>query len=161
MPKRRALILDTDPRICRLIGRIVEGFGIASLLIDKSSSFKVKYKQFKPDIIFLDMDLEKPQVSAIELLQYLVNKNSTAEIILMACMDQSEMAVEDRDGRSFELNIIGRLTKPISVDDIKTKLAEILKQSVLEQRKSTTSERNMLVEYSDLYFWLTAESIIT
>jgi DNA-binding NtrC family response regulator len=133
MPKRRALILDADPRICRLISRIVEGFGIASLLIDKSSSFKVRYKQFEPDIIFLDMDLEKPQVSAIELLQYLADKNSTAEIILVTCMDQSEMAMEDRYGRYFDLNISGRLTKPISVDDIKTKLVEILKQPELEQ----------------------------
>ena len=133
MPQRRALILDADPRICRLIGRIVEGIGIASLLIDKSSSFKVRYKQFEPDIIFLDMDLERPQVSAIELLQYLADKNSTVEIILMTCVNKSEMAVEDRDGRPFNLNFSGCLTKPISVDDFKSKLAEILKKPELEQ----------------------------
>jgi DNA-binding NtrC family response regulator len=161
MPKRRALILDADPRICRLIGRIVEGFGFASLLIDKSSSFKVGYKQFEPDIIFLDMDLERPQVSAIELLQYLADKNSTVEIILMTCMNQSEMTVEDRDGRSFDLIFSGCLTKPISVDDIKTKLAEILKQPELEKSKDSISERNILAECRNLYFRFTADSIMT
>ena len=111
MTKRRALILDADPRICRLIGRIVEGYGYASLSIDKSSSFKAKYKQFDPDTIFLDLDLGRPQISAMELLQYLADKNSTAEIILMTCMNQSEMAVEDRLSRSLGLNISGVFRK--------------------------------------------------
>ncbi len=116
----RVLIVDDDPRICRIIKRVANKLGVESFTIDDSALFESAYLEYEPNIIL--MDLQMPKLDGIELLRKLAGQNSSSAIVLVSGMDKSVLETTEDLGKSLGLNMAGVLVKPIDID----KLNEIL-----------------------------------
>ncbi len=136
MPGNRVLIMDDDPRVCRLFKRVAEGLGFEAFAIDNSSQFESAYGGFEPDIILLD--LQMPKLDGVELMRYLVGQRAKASIILVSGVDKSVIATTERLGKSLGLNIVGLLTKPINVDEIKALLRGQYQDRKSDQQKPSS-----------------------
>lgn len=135
MSGNRVLIMDDDPRVCRLFKRVAEGLGFEAFAIDNSSQFESAYVGFEPDIILLD--LQMPGLDGVELIRYLVGQRTRAAVILVSGVDKSVIETTSRLGKSLGLNIVGSLIKPINVDDIKTLLREQFRETDVEQQEAS------------------------
>ena len=135
MPGNRVLIMDDDPRVCRLFKRVAEGLGFEAFAIDNSSQFESAYVGFEPDIILLD--LQMPGLDGVELIRYLVGQRTRAAVILISGVDKSVIETTSRLGKSLGLNIVDSLIKPINVDDIKTLLREQFRETDVEQQEAS------------------------
>jgi len=118
--QNRVLIVDDDPRICRIIKRVANKLGVESFTIDDSALFESAYLEYEPNIIL--MDLQMPKLDGIELLRKLAGQNSSSAIVLVSGMDKSVLETTEDLGKSLGLNMAGVLVKPIDID----KLNEIL-----------------------------------
>ncbi len=135
MSANRVLIMDDDPRVCRLFKRVAEGLAFEAFAIDNSSQFESAYVGFEPDIILLD--LQMPGLDGVELIRYLVGQRTRAAVILVSGVDKSVIETTSRLGKSLGLNIVGSLVKPINVDDIKTLLREQFRETDVEQQEAS------------------------
>lgn len=120
MSENRALIIDDDPRICRIIKRMAKDLGIECSTIDNPELFEATHLDFKPNVIF--MDLQMPKMDGVELLRKLVELRSSAAIILVSGMDKSVIETTEELGKSLGLNMAGILQKPIDVDEMSSML---------------------------------------
>lgn len=121
MKENRILIVDDDPRICRLIRRIAQGLGHQTCIVDTSEEFESAFRQFQPNVIVLD--LQMGEIDGIILLRYLASQQVNASIILISGVDGCVIDSAQRYGQSVGLNIVGTLRKPIEVDELKDRLA--------------------------------------
>lgn len=121
MSDKRVLIVDDDPRICRIIKRVAAGLDIESkATIDSKIDFWLEMSQFEPTDIFVD--LQMPQVDGVQILRFLADAKSTAAIILVSGMDRSVIETSEELGKSLGLNMAGILVKPVDIDEIRAML---------------------------------------
>ena len=114
MSDNRVLIIDDDPRICRIIKRVADDLGVESRTTDDPALFESVNLGFKPNVIFLD--LQMPKIDGVELLRKLAEQQSIAAIIVASGMDKSVIETTLELGKSMGLNMSGILQKPIDID---------------------------------------------
>ena len=117
MSANRVLIIDDDKRICRIIKRVADDLGNDSLAIDNPKLFESSYLDYEPNVIL--MDLRMPRLDGIELLRKLSTQQSKAAIILVSGMDKNVLETARDFGKTLGLNMVGILSKPIDIDDVK------------------------------------------
>lgn len=150
--KNRVLIVDDDIRICRIIKRVADNLGIASLTTNKPALFMSAYLGYEPNLIFLD--LQMPGLDGVELLRFLAENDSTATIVLVSGMDKSVIETTVSLGISLGLNMAGSLIKPIEISDAKALLEKQFEHSeripeddlrITEDELSSAIEQDQLV----------------
>ena len=127
MPVKRLLIVDDDPRVCRLIERIAARSSLEAFALDRPGQFESTYEYFQPDAILLDLCMGK--IDGVELLRFLSAKRSSAEIALISGVDEGLLTTTTELGRSMGLNMRAPLRKPVDKDVIRARLAEIASPS--------------------------------
>lgn len=137
MPGKRLLTVDDDPRACRIIERVAERLHYEVFSLDQSGQFQTAYEYFKPDIIVLDLCME--QVDGVELLRFLADKNSTAQVVLISGVDERLLATTTNLGRSMGLDMLVPLQKPVDVEVLYSRLSQLTtSQSQPRPRASET-----------------------
>lgn len=131
MSDNRVLIIDDDPRICRIIKRVADEVGVESCTTYDPESFDLFNLNFEPNIIFLD--LQMPKIDGVELMRKLAEQQSTAAIILASGMDISVIETTIKLGKSLGLNMCGILQKPIDIDETR---------KIIEQQFKTLSKQS-------------------
>ncbi len=132
----RVLIVDDDPRICRIIKRVADELGVESFATDDSALFESAYLEHEPNIIL--MDLQMPKLDGVELLRKLADLDSRAAIILISGVDKSVLETTQDLGKSLGLSMAGVLVKPIDIDNLKTILGK--RFDPIMKRKAGTLE---------------------
>jgi EAL domain-containing protein (putative c-di-GMP-specific phosphodiesterase class I) len=127
MPVKRLLIVDDDPRVCRMVERIAERSSLETFALDQADHFETTYEYFHPDAILLDLCME--QTDGVELLRFLSAKRSSAEIVLMSGVEEGLLTTTTELGRSMGLNMRAPLRKPMDKDVIRARLTEIASPS--------------------------------
>lgn len=135
-PQNRVLIVDDDPRICRIIKRVADELGVESFATDDSALFESAYLEHEPNIIL--MDLQMPKLDGVELLRKLADLDSRAAIILISGVDKSVLETTQDLGKSLGLSMAGVLVKPIDIDNLKTILGK--RFDPIMKRKAGTLE---------------------
>ena len=123
----RALILDDDPAIGRLIRTIADPIGFATELTTHVPEFRSHYEIGLPDLILLDLQIGN--TDGIEELRFLSGKGYRNPLILMSGFDDRVLATTESLARSLGLMPVAALSKPVRVDHLKR---------ILEQIKATT-----------------------
>lgn len=153
MSVRRLLTVDDDPRTCRIIEHVAERLDHEVFSLDQSSRFQSAYEYFKPDVVILDLCMD--QVDGVELLRFLANRQSRAQIILMSGVDERLLATTTNLGRSMGLDMLMPIQKPVNVDVLRSRLLEIVTKnynatstvgnSISAEQLSTAIQRNELI----------------
>lgn len=120
MNENTLLIVDDDPRICRLITRIAQKIGYCVESIVDSTQFTGVIGELNPNSIFLDLNM--PGADGIELLRHLSHTNYKGEITLISGSDSRVVATSERLGRDLGLDMAGMISKPVDVDQIRARL---------------------------------------
>lgn len=151
MSDNRVLIIDDDPRICRIMKRVADELGVESSVTDNPELFESANLSFEPNVIF--MDLQMPKIDGIELLRKLAELHSSAAIILASGMDKSVIETTREFGKSLGLNMAGILQKPIDIDKTKEILEQHFEVSLKQSTKAiqiTREELAQAIENDDL-----------
>lgn len=151
MSENRVLIIDDDPRICRIIKRVANELGVESFATDDSALFESAYLEYAPNIIL--MDLQMPKLDGVELLRKLADQDSRAAIILVSGMDKSVLETTEDLGKSLGLNMAGVIVKPIDIDNLKKileKQFDPIKKRDSKTLEVTTDELINAIERNEL-----------
>lgn len=110
LPKSRALIVDDDEMICNFVKIYTESHGFQTTTLSQPEHFS---KVYSSDIDLIFLDLNMPEVDGIELIRYLGENHSPAQIILMSAVEKSILLAAQNLATNHNLSVLGILDKPI------------------------------------------------
>src|SRR5690606_20080170 len=99
--------------------------GFESLGVTEPDAFRRAVQEFQPTVVVLD--LQMPGADGIELLRYLGERGSKAQVLVASGMDQRVLATAQQLGRAQGLNMLGALQKPILLADLESMLRQCLR----------------------------------
>ncbi|MCG8414262.1 MAG: EAL domain-containing protein [Pseudomonadales bacterium] len=118
----KLLIIDDDEGVSDLIESISKEMNFAVNCVYDFDSIGCTYRNFQPDIIFLDLML--PGYDGVEVLHFLAEAGCKAKIILISGVDKTTLASAGEVGRLHHLNIVGTLKKPFLIEDVEKALLD-------------------------------------
>lgn len=113
----RALILDDEPAIGRVICRIAQASGLNAEAVLTATEFQLHYRLALPDIVLLDLQLRDED--GVVQLRFLAEQGYANPIILMSGHDRRVLSAAERLGRDLGLNILATITKPFGPEDLR------------------------------------------
>ncbi len=111
--QRRALIVDDDPAICRLIERVLTSVGIDALALTQSAEAPPILEQLRFDIAFLDFHMESPDGPELTRQMRGQGPNSMTPVVLISD-DQDPHAMQ----QGFSAGASFFLYKPVDKDRV-------------------------------------------
>lgn len=123
--ENKLLVIDDQPDLCEFISEAARGMGFESLAVTDPDAFRRAVEDFQPSVVVLD--LQMPGADGIELLRYLGERGSKAQVLVASGMDQRVLATAQQLGRSQGLNMLGALQKPILLADLEATLRRCLR----------------------------------
>lgn len=116
----RLLIIDDDEDIAEYIMTVGEEMGFSATCVHEFDFVISSIKDFDPDVIFLDLHLEKHD--GIEVLNILAEEKCEAKIVLISGLDSAALELASQVGKQRMLNMSGTLLKPFMIEDIEEEL---------------------------------------
>ena len=115
MGARRVIIIDDEAAFAKALTRIVNSLGYeVTVSTDARSSYTFDLKS--SDIVFVDVLM--PNVSGLEVLQKLAQQKTRSAIVLMSGHEE-RLDEAEKLARNLDLNLVGALTKPFRLEDVK------------------------------------------
>lgn len=132
----RLLVIDDDPGITDIIETIASECGFTVRCVNDYRDIRNAYREFNPELIFLDldlgldddMDLSERGYDGLTVFTFLQEKNCQARIVLVSGMDQEKRQTTKRLGREMMLNVIGSIPKPFAIEKIEALLMQIRRE---------------------------------
>ncbi|HEY4135395.1 MAG TPA: EAL domain-containing response regulator [Alphaproteobacteria bacterium] len=120
--ENRLLIIDDEAQIRSLVIDVAEIAGFAAQEADEPEAFFDACASFQPTVIVLD--LQMPQADGIEILRRLSQDKVVAKVLLISGVDQKVLNTAKRFGSAEGLQMLGALTKPFDLNELKALLAK-------------------------------------
>lgn len=146
--ENKLLVIDDQPDLCEFISEAARGMGFDSLAVTEPDAFRRAVEEFQPSVVVLD--LQMPGADGIELLRYLGERGSKAQVLVASGMDQRVLATAQQLGRSQGLNMLGALQKPILLADLEATLRHCIRSDAPLTPEALTSaldRREIQVHY--------------
>lgn len=140
MTDKSLLIVDDDPRICRLIKRVASNLGFDTTVLEDSEKFIPSYIQVTPSIIMLDLKMKG--LDGVELIRYLSTLESESIIIIMSGVENKILETTMRLGESLGLHMAAAIQKPLDIDKIK----DLLMQQYERLNQDSITENEVTLE---------------
>ena len=121
MTDRSLLIVDDEPAICRLIQAAAQESGFSVVAVHDGDAFKEAYLAGPPEVIVMDLGL--PGSDGIELLRFLAERKSSAQILVISGHGECVLDSARRLGTIRGLKMAGIISKPIRLAELKAQLA--------------------------------------
>ncbi|MBK1699800.1 response regulator [Thiococcus pfennigii] len=121
---KRLLVVDDDDDICEIVAEVAEGVGFVVATISDARVFEATYCEQRPHVVVLDLNM--PGTDGIELLRVLGENKSAAAVFLMSGVDNRTLASAQRLGKTYGLNMLGALQKPIQISTLEDALSGCL-----------------------------------
>jgi EAL domain-containing protein (putative c-di-GMP-specific phosphodiesterase class I)/ActR/RegA family two-component response regulator len=147
----RALVLDDDPAIGRLVRTIADPVGFVTELTTNALQFRSSYKTDLPDVVLLDLQIG--ETDGVEQLRFLSGEGYRNPLVLMSGFDDRVLATTEHLARSMGLRAVAALSKPLRaadltrvLDQIKMTLEPVSEDQVLEAVRNG----ELLLEYQPI-----------
>ena len=121
----KLLVIDDQPDLCEFISEAAASMGFETRAVTEPDDFRRAVQEFQPTVVVLD--LQMPGADGIELLRYLGERGSKAQVLVASGMDQRVLATAQQLGRAQGLNMLGALQKPIMLADLEATLRTCLR----------------------------------
>ncbi len=109
----KILVLDDEPFILKLLGRILSNLGFSSVVLCDSGQAALEKTsgQDAPNVILLDLNM--PEMDGIEFVRHLVERNYAGSLILVSGEDERMLQTAVKLVRAHRIPILGYLHKPV------------------------------------------------
>ena len=132
MKQMRMVVVDDEPDMAQLICDISIQAGLSAYQYTHAEQF---INEYSPDADIIALDLMMPGIDGIELIRFLAEKKSTAQLLLISGIDSGVLHSAQKLAMEKGLNIIGSLSKPFRIDELSRLLSQIvLKPSVIQPK---------------------------
>lgn len=125
---RKLLIVDDNKDITDLIEEVARVAGNDVAAVNDFRELKETYRNFLPDLIFLDLDLDlgldsdmdmsEKGYDGLAVFNFLVEVESRSMIVLISGMDSEKIRLTKNIGKEMNLNVVGSFSKPFSIERI-------------------------------------------
>jgi EAL domain-containing protein (putative c-di-GMP-specific phosphodiesterase class I) len=127
--KDQLLIIDDERPICDLIADVAESYGYKAFSATNYAEARGILENACPTLIFVDLML--PEIDGVEIVRNIAARKCDARIVMMSGANHKILASAIRVAISQGLNVLGYLTKPFSVRDVRTLLDTGRRQSIM------------------------------
>lgn len=135
----RALILDDEREIGRVICRIAERAGVSARAVTDLGAFRDELQSTPPDVVLLDLHLGGGDNGLVQL-RMLAEHGYAGPVILMSGHDRLVLSSAERAGRDLGLLIFASITKPFGPEELTRLFQQIkAKTAALEIERSRSS----------------------
>ncbi len=114
----RALILDDEPAIGRIICRVAQSAGFTAQSATEIGAFQSHFRSSMPDVVLLDLQLGGED--GLGQLRFLAEQRFQHPVVVMSGYDQKVLASAERLGRDLGLHILASISKPFRAEDLST-----------------------------------------
>ena len=121
MANRRLLVVDDEPGFVRLVERVAADLDYQVTTSTRGSQFRALHDEIQPDVVILDIVM--PEVDGIELVQWLAERGTKAEVILVTGYNPSYAEAAKILADVKGLVSVQTYTKPVSIKDLRAALA--------------------------------------
>jgi EAL domain-containing protein (putative c-di-GMP-specific phosphodiesterase class I) len=121
----RLLVIDDQVDLCEFISEAAATLGFETRAVTEPDAFRRAVQDFEPTVVVLD--LQMPGADGIELLRYLGERGSKAQVLVASGMDQRVLSTAEQLGRAQGLNMLGTLQKPILLSDLEATLRSCIR----------------------------------
>ena len=123
---RKLLIIDDNKDITDIIEEVARVAGYDVIAVNEFREVKKVYREFLPDLIFLDldlgldsdMDMSEKGYDGLAVFDFLSQSESRSMIVLISGMDKEKIKTTKNIGKEMNLNVVGSFSKPFSIDRI-------------------------------------------
>ena len=115
-------VVDDEPGICHFICAALDDLGVDTASFGNVSQLFEGFRQRCPDLIFLDVSLERSD--AVDAIRGLSERNFGGVIQLISGLDQALLADVRRIGEERSLRMLSPLTKPFGIDAVRAIVVE-------------------------------------
>jgi DNA-binding NtrC family response regulator len=136
---KKILAIDDDQAVLNYLNIMLLQTGVyqVSTLVNSSKAFQ-ELKNNDYDLLLLDMDM--PDISGLEILKHIKEKNIDIETIVLTGVEDVELAVS-----AMKLGAFDYLTKPVDNDQLLRIIASVLENR--KNRRETTTETPFSIEH--------------
>lgn len=118
----KLVVIDDEPDMARLIADVADMSGYEVAHYFAGSEF---VSQFVEDIDVLFLDLIMPDMSGLEIIDFLADKKSRCQLILMTGFEDSVLHTARQAAIAHGLNFISGFKKPFRFDDLHNLLIKL------------------------------------
>ena len=133
----KVLIIDDEKDICFLISEILNDENYITNTAINSEEAQIKFKDFNPDLVILDVWLSNSKLDGIELLKEFKDFNSKVPIIIISGHGTVDLAVSAIKNGAYDF-----LEKPFNSDKLIILSKRAIESSILSSEN--TSLKNIL-----------------
>jgi CheY-like chemotaxis protein len=121
MAARQLLVIDDEADFMEFVRLVAEELGFKVTKATRAVEFQAAYDRAEPDVIVLDIVM--PEVDGIELIQWLMEKECRARVVVVTGFspDYGKAAALLGATRGLEVTTLG---KPVKLADLREALAE-------------------------------------
>ncbi len=148
MTDKSLVVIDDDDLVGQLVVEAAQQVGFRARAVQDFEGLKTAIEPGDPELLLLDLVL--PNVDGIQMLRFLADRECKSKIWLLSGFDPKVVQTAERLGLSLGLNILGALTKPVSVSTLKDELRKQLRQAgdfTPEDLKRAITEEQLFVHY--------------
>ena len=119
-PAARILVVDSDPAVANLTGRVLQMNGFHVVAAHDGVEAVAKWAADDPDLVLLEVNLEGR--NGFEVCEHIRRQATTPVIMLTTRRDESDVL------RGFEVGADDYITKPYSPQQLVMRIAAILRR---------------------------------
>lgn len=111
----RILVLDDEPFILKLTGRMLANLGFTHVTLCESGALALQYIDAPtgtPELILCDLNM--PQMDGIEFMRKLTEHGYAGSLILMSGEDQRALQATEKLAQAHGISVLGTLHKPVA-----------------------------------------------
>lgn len=141
--EKTALIIDDEEFMRSYLSTVAEKVGFGSIQLASSGNEALEILASRDTAFdFMICDLQMPEMDGVEVIRHLADLNYTGCVILVSGEDQRILETAHGIAEMRGLNLVGSLTKPLSVES----LCKLLDNYNEPQQKPTWSAPDVSVE---------------
>ena len=118
------VVVDDQPDMGGFVCDVAEEMGFQSLLVTSVAEFQKIYPSINPTGIVVDIVM--PDMDGNELLNWLASQNSCTPVIIVSGYDGRYLKFTETLASQGGAIVVGSLTKPYSVSDLKLLLGQLV-----------------------------------
>jgi len=120
----KLVVIEDEPDMARLISDVADISGYTVAAYFDAREFVANYDG-SVDVIFLDLVM--PEMSGLDVINFLVAQRSRASLILMTGFNTDMLETAREAAISANLNFVTGFRKPFRFDDLRSLLVELKK----------------------------------